>query len=53
MQPRGKSQSPQPIVSTRPADMTFEDEKVSDTDQIISRFVLFSLIFLINKIFFY
>jgi len=53
MQPRGKSQSPQPIVSTRPADMTFEDEKVSDTDQITSRFVLFSLNFLINKIFFF
>jgi len=39
MQLRGKSQSLQPIVSIRPADMTFEDEKVSDTDQIASRFV--------------
>jgi hypothetical protein len=39
MQPRGKSQSPQPIVSTRPADMTFEDEKISDADQILSKFV--------------
>lgn len=40
MQPRGKSQSPQPIVSTRPADMTFEDEKTSDTDQATSRYVI-------------
>lgn len=40
MQPRGKSQSPpQPFVSTRPADQTFEDEKGFDSDQIISRFV--------------
>ncbi|CAF4975799.1 unnamed protein product, partial [Rotaria sp. Silwood1] len=31
-----KSQSTQPIVSTRPADMTFEDEKISDSDQITS-----------------
>ncbi|CAF0839694.1 unnamed protein product [Rotaria sordida] len=36
MQPLGKSQSPQPIVSTRPADMTFEDEKISDIDQTTS-----------------
>jgi hypothetical protein len=40
MQPRGKSPSPQPIVSTRPADMTFEDEKITDSDQIISKFVI-------------
>jgi hypothetical protein len=33
MQPHGKSQSPQPMVSTRPADMTFEDGKISDLDQ--------------------
>lgn len=40
MQSRGKSQSPpQPIVSTRPAELTFEDEKGSDSDQITSRFV--------------
>ncbi|CAF0836459.1 unnamed protein product [Rotaria sp. Silwood1] len=36
MQPLAKSQSPQPIVSTRPADMTFEDEKISDIDQTTS-----------------
>ncbi|CAF2636429.1 unnamed protein product [Rotaria sp. Silwood2] len=36
MQLLGKSQSPQPIVSTRPADMTFEDEKIPDIDQIAS-----------------
>lgn len=42
MQPRGKSQSPpqqQPIVLTRPADQTFEDDKGLDLDQITSRFV--------------
>jgi len=39
MQPRGKSPSPQPIVSTRPADLTFEDEKALDSDQITSRYV--------------
>lgn len=40
MQPRGKSQSPpQPLVSTRPADQTFEDEKGLDSDQITSRLV--------------
>lgn len=41
MQPRGKSQSPpqQPIVSTRPAELTFEDEKGLDSNQITSRFV--------------
>ncbi|CAF3560671.1 unnamed protein product [Rotaria sp. Silwood1] len=36
IQPHGKSQSTQPIISTRPADMTFEDEKISDSDQITS-----------------
>ncbi|CAF0940507.1 unnamed protein product [Adineta steineri] len=36
MQPRGKSQSPPPLVSTRPADMTFEDEKTSDSNHITS-----------------
>lgn len=39
MQPHGKNQSPPPIVSTRPADMTFEDEKISDVDHIPSKFV--------------
>ncbi len=40
MQPRGKSQSPpQPMISTQPANLTFEDEKGSDSDQIPSRFV--------------
>jgi hypothetical protein len=39
MQSRGKSPSPQPIVLTRPADLTFEDEKVLDSDQITSRYV--------------
>jgi len=43
MHPRGKSQTPPPIVSTRPADMTFEDEKTSDSDQITSRFVYYFL----------
>jgi hypothetical protein len=43
MQPPGRSPSPQPIVSTRPADMTFEDGKISDTDQTASRFVSFLL----------
>jgi hypothetical protein len=38
MQSTGRSSSPlQPIVSTRPADMTFEDGKAPDTDQIISK----------------
>lgn len=38
MQQRGKSQSPpQPVVSTRPADLTFEDEKGLDSDQVASR----------------
>ncbi|CAF3603690.1 unnamed protein product [Adineta steineri] len=36
MQPLGRSRSPQSIVSTKPADMTFEDGKVSDSDQITS-----------------
>ncbi|CAF1020088.1 unnamed protein product [Rotaria sordida] len=36
MQPIGRSPSPQPIVSTRPADMTFEDGKAPDTDQTTS-----------------
>jgi hypothetical protein len=45
MQLRGKSKSSQPIVSTRPTDMTFEDEKVSDTDQITSRSVYLVLVF--------
>jgi hypothetical protein len=44
MQPRGKSQSPQPIVSTRPADMTFEDGKGSDSEQITSRFVYLAVL---------
>ncbi|CAF3558256.1 unnamed protein product [Rotaria socialis] len=37
MQSLGKAQSPPPppIVSTRPADMTFEDEKTSEIDQTI------------------
>jgi hypothetical protein len=39
MQSRGKSPSPQPIVSTRPADFAFEDEKVMDSDQMASRYV--------------
>jgi len=38
MQPSERNQSPQPIVLTRPADMTFEDGKAPDTDQITSRF---------------
>ena len=42
MQPRGKSPSPQPVVSTRPADLTFEDEKGLDSDQTTPRFVLFN-----------
>jgi hypothetical protein len=40
MQPLGRSPSPQPIVSTKPADMTFEDGKAPDTDQITSRLIL-------------
>jgi hypothetical protein len=49
MQPRGKSQSPQPpIISTRPAELTFEDEKVSDLDQITSRFVYLIIIYQIK-----
>ncbi len=51
MQPRGKSQSPQPIVSTRPADMTFEDGKGSDSEQITSRFV-YSAVLNSNEIYF-
>jgi hypothetical protein len=47
MQPRVKSQSPpQPIVSTRPADMTFEDEKISDSDQIITSKFVYLFIFI-------
>ena len=54
MQPHGKSQSPQPIVSTRPADMTFEDEKTTDSDQMISKFVdLIDFYFSINTIDFF
>jgi hypothetical protein len=38
MQSLGRSPSPsQPIVLTRPADMTFEDGKAPDTDQTTSR----------------
>jgi hypothetical protein len=44
MQPLGRSPSPQPIVSTKPADMTFEDGKAPDTDQTTSRLV-FSFLF--------
>ncbi|CAF4633613.1 unnamed protein product [Rotaria sp. Silwood1] len=36
MHPLGRSPSPQPIVSTKPADMTFEDGKAPDTDQTTS-----------------
>jgi len=45
MQSLGQSPSSQPIVLTRPADMTFEDGKAPDTDQTTSRF---SFIFLKN-----
>jgi hypothetical protein len=48
MQPRGKSQSPQPIVSTRPADMIFEDEKGSDPGQITSKFVYSKYLFFVK-----
>lgn len=38
MQSIGRSPSPlQPLVSTKPADMTFEDGKAPDTDQTTSR----------------
>jgi hypothetical protein len=43
MQPSERNQSPQPIVLTRPADMTFEDGKAPDTDQMTSRFKFFLL----------
>jgi len=40
MQSIGRSPSPpEPIVLTRPADMTFEDGKAPDTDQTTSRLV--------------
>lgn len=42
MQSFGRSPSPsQPIISTKPADMTFEDEKTSKFVQISFRNLLF------------
>lgn len=45
MQPMSKSQSPPPppvnVLSTRPADLTFEEEKITDCSQNTSRFGFF------------
>ena len=50
MQPIPRSQSPQPIVITRPADMTFEDDKMIDSDQPTAKFVEIHIFYLIiNK----
>lgn len=43
MQPIGRSSSLQPILSTKPAEMTFEDGKASDKDQIITGLVFIVL----------
>jgi hypothetical protein len=54
MQSIGRSPSPpEPIVLTRPADMTFEDGKAPDTDQTTSRLIYIVLknIFFIKKYF--